>query len=510
MTGMALVSYMLRVVKDVVNRSPRFRRSLGDVSPISGNKITFNNVQVIVRDVSTDSTRLSFDYFMSTLTGRAILTQVGDRDGKFMEYVEETDATGQTPLAGVYYFNVDAVDEATRSVDLTMESYRWYEGRITNAQGTKIALLPGLDGTLLTVRDTASGEPLLVQAAIGYLYLLQATQGFTIKDAAGNSLLPNTDYWIEVTQSTVILQSTLFGRQQAVIPSQYTTVSLVDQDGYVLRPGIDYAFASATEVQLAQWTMSGQTISVVGTVQLDPTVPANLLAAENILPVTLGSGETIAPGQTYISTQDGNHIQVDPSPEGILTLPAPLPPGGFCNYEVRVLTGQSTLQAKKNAINKNLLPGLRVAIGDQVEVGDQCAILVSPRITETYRVYGSKPGVSFGLEVRANDPTTADELAKMLLQELLYRRRENLESDGLSLFEASASMSQASRDDSGTAPSFATTLSFSGLADWRVFEPLVTRVTSFNVSAVPGFFGTVKPTSRFSCLTATGFIPDYR
>ena len=198
---------------------------------------------------------------------------------------------------------------------------------------------------------------------------------------------------------------------------------------------------------------------------------------------------------------------------GTISLAQPLPPGGWCRYEVRVLVGESSVVGKKNAVNKELLPGLRIAIGDQVVVDDQCAILISPRLTETYQVYGSKPGVTFTLDVKSNDPVTSDEIAKMLLQELLINRRDGLEGDGLTIYEASSSFASAVRDDSGTALTHTLSLSFTAAADWRIYKPLVTRVTDFNVSAtaaITSFYGKLIPAQRYSCLNNFGFIPSYR
>lgn len=513
MTGMALASYLLRVAKDVVARSPRFRRALGDVSLSSSNQIGFGNVQILVRDVTSDGARQSPDYFICTTTGRAILTQIEDKDGTFIEWLAETDATRATPAAGVYYFNVDSVDEGSSEVGLTMEAYKWYEGRIHNAAGTRIGLAPGINGTSLTVSDPSQPDVgVSVQAATDHLYLLSTVGSLLIKDELGNPLAPMTQFWVEASKTEVLLASTVFGVQTASIPADYITFSLVDQDGFTLRPNQDYTFLSAKQVRLSPWTPSGGTISVQGTIKLDPTVAANLLATENILPLTLQPGETLVPSQVFVSTQEGSHIQVTPKDDGTIVLPAPLPPGGWCTYEVRVLVGQSQLTTHKNAVNKDILPGLRIAIGDQVVVGDQCAIIISPSVTETYRVYGGKPAINFSLEVKANDPTTSDELAKALMRELLYNRRDILESDGLSLFEASSSLTSGSRDDSGTALTYSTTLSFSAAADWRVFEPLVTRITSFNVTTTPNndtFRGRLVAAQRFHSLQTSGFIPNY-
>lgn len=280
----------------------------------------------------------------------------------------------------------------------------------------------------------------------------------------------------------------------------------------MLRPNIDYILTPTGDIQFSAWTPSGVSIYIKGTVQLDPTIPSNLCAAENTINVTLQPWEKLAEGQVFVSTQDGDNIQVLMNSDGSISLAQPLPPGGFCRYEMRVLVGRSNLVAKKSAVNKDILPGLRIAIGDQVVVGDQCAIIVSPKQTETYHVYGSKPGVMFTLDVKSNDPTTSDEIAKMLMQELLIRRRDTLESDGLTIYEATSSFASAVRDDSGTAPTHSISLSFTAAADWRIFQPLVTRVTGFNMAAsaaITTFQGKIKSSNRYSCLNNYGFIPGY-
>jgi len=67
---------------------------------------------------------------------------------------------------------------------------------------------------------------------------------------------------------------------------------------------------------------------------------------------------------------------------------------------------------------KLILPGLRLAIGDNVVVGDQCAIIVSPTLTETYEVFGSKENLSFTLEVKQMTCKQLSDLSEMLKREL--------------------------------------------------------------------------------------------
>jgi hypothetical protein len=236
------------------------------------------------------------------------------------------------------------------------------------------------------------------------------------------------------------------------------------------------------------------------------------LNPENVFGFTVLPTETLVKDQVFVSTQEADHIPVTVNDDGTVTLPAPLPPGGWCRWEARVLVGQTVIKAKKNHVNTNIIPGLRIAIGDVCVPGDQCAIVVSPVVTETYEVYGSKPGVTFTLDVKANDPTTADEISKMILQELLVKRRVNLEVDGLTIYEASSQFTAAQRDDSGTAPTYKVSLSVTGAADWRIYMPLVTRVVGFSISTDPyvQYPGKMSITPRYASHAAHGFLPDYR
>ena len=566
-THISLVSYMTRVLKDIVSRNPRFRRALGDVSIVSNNAIYFGDLQVIIKDISTDPTRLSPDYYMDTQSGRAILTQIEDKDGAFIEWVREVDTSLTTPAAGVYYLNVNCVDEKTQDVSLTLQTYKWYEGVIKNAYGSPLVFRTGIDPHTLTVVDAtynynltlgdtvtlwesyADGHtpppaaahlsdtvppadsilffskiravPPKTQPLQNLIYLLTNVNHLEIYDANNTLLVPNVDYWVQARQSQVVASNTPVGTQAVQIPAQFTSLSLMDQDGYCLTPGKDYKFQpnfnpdgtfNGGMSQLSAWTGYGTTITAVGDVRLDPTVPGNLMNPENTFGFTVLPTETLVKDQVFVSTQEADHIPVTVNADGTVTLPAPLPPGGWCRWEARVLVGQTVVKAQKNKVNTNIIPGLRIAIGDVCVPGDQCAIVVSPVVTETYEVYGSKPGVTFTLDVKANDPTTADEISKMILQELLVKRRINLEVDGLTIYEASSQFSAAQRDDSGTAPTYKVSLSVTGAADWRIYMPLVTRVVGFSISTEPyiQYPGKMSIKPRYASHAAHGFLPDYR
>jgi hypothetical protein len=502
---------MLRVCRDIVSRDQRFSKANGSVVLATSNQLSFEDVQVVIRDVSAEGAHQSFDYFIATQIGRAILTKVGDKEGSFIEWVSEIDSSQQTPPAGVYYLNVDAVEERTRNVGFTLQMYHWYQGRVPNATGTRIAFRPGIDASTVLLTDTATGTTPGSLPGSSFLYLLSPVASLQIQTASGTILLPNTDYWVEQSR-TETLVTTTGGSQIVWVPLQFVTISITDQTSYTLRPDLDYSFVDQNTIVLSSFTPVDSVLSVTGLVKLDPTVSGNLMDPENILNFTLAPGEELVTDEVYVTTGD-DHIKITPNPDGSILLPFLLAPGGKLWYEARVSTPPVQVAGQKNALNRGMISGLDIAIGDNVSVGDQCAILVSPTQTETYHVYGATDSISFTLDVKANDPQTASRVAELIKDALLITRRNAMVNDGVNIMTMSRAQQSQARDSSGTAASFVSSLSISGTADWRVFRPLVTRLTSFQVSSIlmtPSFPGQLSLAARFHALQVSGFLPDYR
>jgi hypothetical protein len=563
---------------------------------------------------------------MCTQIGRAILAKVGDKDGQFVEWTREVDPAQQNPPPGVYYLNVDFFDDKTRDLGLTVHKYRWVEGKLKEATGTVVNFRPGIDVTTVAFSDSATSTP--VEATVfnqttgGFAYLVTPTQqlacsystglnfpawnatfsyvpgdqvvfggsayiavayntGTTpgtnptvwtpysvLVPLAGQSLTPLTDFWYQRPQNAVIIQTTVSGTQLANIPSPYISVTLTDQSGYVLRPGLDYVFQGPQWVMLSQYTPAGSTITANMVVKVNPYNTVGIMP-ENYLQVNLAPGETLAPGQCFVNTPAGSFTNPIPQADGSLLIPQLLQPGDFLRWEVRIDSGQMKSKARKWEINnltqvdpstityarvdeqgnitQNLtatyvqnadpsqlqgvvqtsagqpilvngqqnpiLSGLRLAIGDNVVVGDQCAIIVSPGLCETYEVFGSKENLSFTLEIKANDLQTSSDLAEMVKRELLIMTRENTEADGLTIFEVTRSFAGTARDTSATAPSYVNTVTVSAAADWKVYIPLVTRLTHFEISETlvqTDFLGKLTVSPRMKAFGSEIFIPSYR
>jgi hypothetical protein len=627
LTGANLINYLLRMIRDIVERNPRWKNSLGEVTYPANTIIRWGDVWVSVTSVTTSGNRLSPAYFMCTQIGRAILAKVGDKDGQFIEWTREVDPKQQSPTAGVYYINVDFFDDKTRDLGVTVHKYRWVEGGIKQATGTVVYFRPGIDVTTLAFSDAATSTPVIatvfnqttggfanlvtpcsnlqaayqnglnspawnatlsyvpgdivtygVQAYISVSYNTDVIPGTDFTQwtpynvsvpLAGQSLAPLADYWFQRPQSAVIIQTTVSGTQLANIPSPYISVTLTDQDGYVLRNGIDYTFQGPQWVVLSQYTPAGSTITANMVVKVNPTsVIAN--TPENYLQVSLQGNESIAAGQVVIRTPAGTFAGGIAQPDGSVLLPQLLQPGDWLRWEMRIDSGEVKAKAKKweitnlpqvdpntiaygrvdpasgqvtepltasfvqdadpsrltnvvqtsagtpilvNGLQQPVLPGLRLAIGDNVVPGDQAAIIVSPSLCETYEVFGSKENLSFTLEIKANDLQTSSDLAEMIKRELLVMRREDTEADGITIFEVTRSFTGTQRDTSATAPTYTNTVTVSAAADWKVYIPLVTRFAHFEITeTVPqtDFLGKLQMAPRMKAFGNEIFIPSYR
>jgi len=592
LTGANLVAYLLRAIRDIVEKHPRFRLALGDVTfPANSNPMAgpaalrWKDVQVIVKSVSTSGNRLSPDYFMCTQLGRAILCKVADKDGLFVEWTREIDPTRQTPAAGTYYMNIDYVSEETREVGLTVQTYKWAEGRGKNAAGSIATFRPNIidpstgqnvDLATLIATDSANkGNPIQFNSSNastgGTISLLTPCTTLNLKFSNGASLVPNVDYWFVRPLSIVICQTTLGGAEVIGIPDPYITLTVTDQDGYVLRPGIDYRFYGSPQfIQLSQTSPPNSTLTATMQVKLNPQT-TTATAPENILNVGYNPGnETLAPNQVFIHTPAGDFNNVPANADGTITIPVLLQQGEWYRYEVHIDAGQQRARAKKWEINSlvivdpntikyakpdpnqqgqwlpvsnrvvqssdpselvgvvqvsageplldsakqqsYVLPGLWLAFGDISVVGDQAAIIVSPSVTETYEVYGSKENLTFTLEIRSNDLQTSSDLAELIKQYLLVTSRINMEADGLTVFEATRDYVGESRDPSGTATNYTYTVSITAMADWKLFKPLMTRLVSFeltDIPVLPDYLGKLSVTPRVKSFGATQFIPAY-
>ena len=380
LTGENLSTYLLREIKDIVNRNPRFRRLGGDVTVSTNNMVAWGDLRITISRINSSGNRLSPDYFICNQYGRALLAKLENYDGLFIEWVQEIRDNGSTlPASGVYYFNIDAVNEGTRDILLTIQNYQWIRQTPELASGSLVYFNSNIDVSTVTPIDSTvqyvyQGNNLVLTNFYPNFLELQATNSSGIS----TPLIPMTDFWYLRQNSDIICQSTLGGEQIIALPiSNWVSMSISDQDGYVLRENIDYIIFGSS-IQTSQWTPSGTTLTCSFVAPVSPTT--NLAVnPENLIAPNLPPDET--PTQTIVYSSLLNRSAASDFivlPNGETWLSTLLVTGERFYWESRVDLGQTQHRARKMESNLNLIPGLSIAIGDQVFVGDQCAILVSP------------------------------------------------------------------------------------------------------------------------------------
>lgn len=444
----------------------------------------YNDLEIIILNPSSDGNRLSSDHYMATQVGKTLLAKIEDKDGLFIEHIQEIDRTLQNPEAGIYYFNIDSVDEATRKLTLTMEKLRWVNGTITNAEGSYITINPLISASQVGIRELASSQFYYMGNKVYINVFSNTLTPYNLSSL--QNLTPLTDYWVESYEEIPITSNTVSGQQMLPIPDMnYVYFDVVDQDDYVLRLNIDYTI-SDTYIRLSEWTPANQQLRMVGKFKRDPNI-VSYVNKENVIDFKLELGQTIEENQFKAITSFNIYSFSDLTLalDGKYYLTNLLVPGSDMKWECRVNLGQSQLEAYKNSMNLNLVPGVNIIIGDKTVVGDQVAMIVYPYINETYEIYGSKENIHFDISVRTNDMRTSSEIAGLIKEFLLVSGRERLETCGLTIFEISRSTNAESKNDgTGIMSTQTVTLSVSAAADWEVKKPLITRLDTFDMTNV--------------------------
>jgi hypothetical protein len=279
LTGANLASYILRTCRDVVSSNPRFRQSLGDVAVFSNNKVSFGDAQIIVKNVTAAGTRLSPDYFMFTQRGRALVAKVADKAGTFLEWIIPIPDGHSWKLIdpGVYYLNVNSVNEQTREVSLNMKKYEWREGGIWNAAGSYIYFNATINTSDIVVTDAVTGDVLVPGTdylVLPWGILLQSFINYPIitLGSGGTTLTPYADFWYQ-RPATINLGSSIGGKQLFSLEGTWAKLQITDINGYVLRPNSDYTFTPPSVIRTASWNPPGADLIATGLRIMSPVTP---------------------------------------------------------------------------------------------------------------------------------------------------------------------------------------------------------------------------------------------
>jgi hypothetical protein len=481
LTGGLLVSFLLDELRPVFARHPRYRDNAGETFQTYANLIQFRDVSVTVGNLRGDGARMSPDYYMATQWARALYVQVNGKPGTFIEWMQEIDPTLQTPVAGMYLLAVDQIDPKSRAVRFITTSVRTLTGSVKNADGCVIAVDPAIPLALVQPTDPS----VQLERAGTKMWLTQYVAALTlIRTDTGATLAPGVDWWLERTV-TLPLGTTVGGAEYFALPAELVNLRLLNGSTPLVS---SWVITGDGRILLATATAPGLVLSATGLMRVDPRT-SPLIHPENLLPVTLNPNETLTASSIAYWTPGGGYTTADTvTVDGAIYIKDLLTPGDDLYWEACTGNPQVYVTANKMELTTALIPGLRIAIGDMVDVGDQACVLVSPSATEVYKIYGGKDTISFDLTIKTNDLATSSELATLARSFLVAKGRNRMESAGVTIHTVSYAYQGGERDASGTAVSHAVTLSVTAQADWEFLEPIVSSIGAIglDLEIVPG------------------------
>jgi hypothetical protein len=120
-----------------------------------------------------------------------------------------------------------------------------------------------------------------------------------------------------------------------------------------------------------------------------------------------------------------------------------------------------------------IIPGVVIAFGNRLKVGDRCAIVVTPTRTAAFQEYGGHFNMSFDLDIIARDPKQAEQISDFSVMALLDKK-ELFEDDGLTLNEGPSQGGEAEDvyDEEGNENYHTQSVKVGYLTDWAYYKPL--------------------------------------
>jgi hypothetical protein len=504
LTGAGLLTFLIREIRYIAAQHPRFKDNNGEALVAYSNLISFSDVKIQVSNLSSSGTRLSPDNFFATQMGRMTVAKIETKPGHFIEWAREMDPNNVLPEPGIYYYNVDAVDEKEQTVSFTSQAYKWYQGEKEFAEGSFISVSPDIDTAGIVFSDpSVKFVPMLAK-----IQLLTYVAPDTTLSLGSRVLVPGEDYWVSC-ERTKVIATTRGGTEFIPYPKGFERLDLFIDDR-CLRQGSDY-WIQSNGIRLGDLTPVGREVLARGPFREDPAVEG-FVNPENKLDFAVDVNHELVKDQTvyYLNRvfHDASDLVITSDSVWLRVLATP---GTKIEWEARVAGPLDTVQATKMMTSRNILPGAEIAIGDRVVVGDQCAIVVAPETCETYEIYGSKENVSFELEVSTNDVITTSELAELLRTYFAVTGRDRLESAGITVFEVTKSYRGEQKDASGTSARHMATVSIQAAADWEFYKPLVTRMDwgDLEVDTNSSLPGNPSVQGRYRQFGAFVFVPSY-
>jgi len=170
-----------------------------------------------------------------------------------------------------------------------------------------------------------------------------------------------------------------------------------------------------------------------------------------------------------------------------ITLLDPLLKGTRVFADYKVIVGSSGPHPFTSFYSDNtIIPGVVLAFGNRIKVGDKCAIIVTPERGPAFEEYGGHFIMSFDLDsIAVKDSTQSEQINDYAIMSLL-RDKLKFEDDGLTIVDGPTigGESEDVYDEEGDEHYFSNSFSVSFQTDWAYYKPLPITVSQVVVNTV--------------------------
>lgn len=155
------------------------------------------------------------------------------------------------------------------------------------------------------------------------------------------------------------------------------------------------------------------------------------------------------------------------------------------DYRVKGLTtGPFEIPRPNHAVN-TALPGVVIAFGRGVSVGDKHFIVINKKREVTALEYSGKWDMSISLDVYAKDSSMIEEVIDMTTSNLLFYRKSALDAEGIALVDVNFGGESEQIFDEATGDLYYTgTVDYQFLTEWVLHKPLLRGIEGFDLEIV--------------------------
>lgn len=169
----------------------------------------------------------------------------------------------------------------------------------------------------------------------------------------------------------------------------------------------------------------------------------------------------------------------DPSPRTVIFTQSPLYEGYVEFLEEGPVNPSIPFTAMVTSVEG--VPGVALAIGERIKIGDEQAVIISPTEDSQYEVRGGRFNLSLDITAYAQDPQTQERLVDYV-STWLWQERVKLTDEHVAITDISiGGESIDSQVTIAGIPFFQASLTLAITVDWEVHIPLVRRITEFSL-----------------------------